>query len=306
MFFFLAGIFRRVMDLCRLRRYDLVFVHRESSPLGSAIFEKIVFLAKRPIIFDFDDSIFLPNFSDANRVLNFLKNPRKVPKIIKLSRLVIAGNDFLKNYACRYNNNTVIIPTSIDTSKYFPVPKGRGQEKEIVIGWIGSSTTVKYISLIQDALYELIDKFSHLRIHIIGGKFKPAHPSIINKEWSLENEISDLRKFDIGIMPIPDDPWSQGKCAFKIIQYMSMGIPAVASPVGMNAQVIKDGENGFLAKEEREWVDRLTRLINDPQLREKIGAAGRKTVQERYSLNSRVGEFLKLIHSVAAKNPENS
>ncbi len=295
--YFLIGLFKRLSDLFKLKEYDIVFIHREASPFRFILFENIAKFLNKYIIFDFDDSIFLHNISDANKLLNFLKNPQKVPRILKLSDLLIAGNSFLKNYATNYNNKIIIIPTVIDTEKYVPKDRIRKDgNAAVIIGWIGSPTTIKYLDLLKDVFEKLIARFDNIKVHIVGGKFGTLiSPSIINKEWELETEVSDLQEFDIGIMPIPDDNWGRGKCAFKIIQYMSVGIPVVASSVGMNKEVVINGINGFLAENNDDWLDKLSQLIRSADLRSKLGAAGRITVENNYSLKSQADNFTNIL-----------
>ncbi|MFH1507286.1 MAG: glycosyltransferase family 4 protein, partial [Candidatus Omnitrophota bacterium] len=261
-FFFTIFSFRRMFDVFCSSGYDLVFIHREVFPLGSFM-ESLLKVFSRKIVYDFDDAIFLPNVSDSNRLVESLKDVTKTEKIIKISNRIIAGNIFLRDYAIRFNNNVSILPTCIDTDKYRPVEEKKPGDS-VVVGWIGSVTTLRYLDILSDVFLKLLEKYSGLKIMIVGGKRNRINsPRIVFKEWRLESEISDLQSFDIGIMPLDNDEWAKGKCAFKVIEYMAVGIPVVASAIGMNSEVIQDGINGFLASTQDEWFKKISLLIDD-------------------------------------------
>jgi glycosyltransferase involved in cell wall biosynthesis len=293
--YFLRGTLSRFIDILTIYHYDAVFIHREAYPIGGAFFENLLAILKKPFIFDFDDAIFLPATSWPNSFIVRYKNPKKLTDILKTSCHVIAGNNYLAGYALRYNSSVSIIPTPIDTNKYFPqAPKSN---KELIIGWIGSITTLNFLNDMKKVFIKLSQQFPQIKFKIVGGSFAiDGLHNIVSKNWSMEDEISDLGSFDIGLMPMPDDEWTRGKCGFKAILYMSMGIPCVCSPIGVNKEIIKDGINGFLAASEEEWLDKLTQLINDANLRQRIGAAGRKTVEENYSLLVNVPRFLEVLN----------
>ncbi|MCX5694997.1 MAG: glycosyltransferase family 4 protein [Candidatus Omnitrophica bacterium] len=300
-FSFTGGMASRVKDIAGLRRFDAVFIHREACPLGTAVLERIVRL-KKPVIFDFDDSIFLPSFTSSNKIMRIFKRPDKTKKILALSSQVIAGNKYLADYALQFNKNVRVIPTCIDTDKYnYPVPKA--EKKKIVIGWIGTYSTNQYLKLLAEVFSELLKEFpDSIEIKLVGCKQDFfTIPGISYKRWSLDTEIDDLRSFDIGLMPIWDDAWTRGKCSFKIIQYMSMGIPVVASAVGMNNEVVVDGKNGFLVNNNKEWNNRLVQLITDPGLRMRMGREGRKTVEEKFSLKVNAPVFYETISGCVKK-----
>ena len=272
---------KRAIVLLASKRFDAVFIHREAYPIGISLLERLFKLVNKKMIFDFDDSIFLskPN----GGLINFLKRNSKVSEIIKLSNCVIAGNNYLRDYALQFNKNVTVLPTCIDTDLYKPFDGYRRAEK-IVIGWIGSRTTADYLLILKNVFGRLLDRFAHLEIKIVGADALNMERRIIKQAWSLDTEVQSLQSFDIGIMPMPDNPWTKGKCAFKIIQYMAVGIPCVASGVGMNIEVIQDGVNGFLAQSEEEWFSKLSMLIEDSKLRNRLGAQGHRTVEQRYSL----------------------
>ena len=293
-FFFLEGVTSRFSDIFQIFRYDAVFIHREAFPLGSCFFESVVKFFKKPIIFDFDDAIFLPFTSPQNNFIEKFKKPEKVAKIIRLSNCVIAGNDYLAEFALRHNRNVSVIPTSVDLDKYYPITRDTG--KKIVIGWIGSITTTDFLKQMRGVFTKLSERFSGVKFKIIGGNFDNGKiSSVICIPWSLEEEVGQLRTFDIGIMPMPDNEWTRGKCGFKAILYMSMAIPSVCSPVGINKEIITDGVNGFLAADEGQWIEKLALLIEDCGLRNKMGVEARKTVEEKYSVKVNAPKFIAVL-----------
>lgn len=297
-YFFLLGTIRLLIDIMQISRYTTVFIHREIYPVGGAFFERILHLLKKTIIFDFDDAIFLSASSLSNNFIERFKKPQKMITIIKLSQAVIAGNSYLADFARQYNLRVSIIPTPIDTEKYFP-NVNMCHAENIVIGWMGSITTLDFLKSMKRVFIKIHQNFEQVKFKIIGGDFAiNGLPSIICKPWSMEEERGDLRTIDIGIMPMPDNEWTRGKCGFKAILYMSMGIPCVCSPVGMNKEIIKDGENGFLVNSEDEWFEKLSFLIKNTEVRRKIGLAGRKTVEEKYSVAANVARFLDILKSV--------
>ncbi|TVQ93899.1 MAG: glycosyltransferase [Bacteroidetes bacterium] len=297
--FLVKSLRQRLKDLKTIKEYDLVFLYREAHMLGITWFEKKIRNKGVKMILDFDDSIWLNDISTGNRHLAFLKKPSKTADIIGLCDACIVGNQFLANYARRYNPNVFVIPTTIDTDYYlhdYQSDKG----KPVCIGWTGSSTTIKHFSLAIPVLREIKQKYGDkVKFRVISDEFHNGQlEDLENIKWNKENEIRDLSVIDIGIMPLPDDEWSQGKCGFKGLQYMALGKPAVMSPVGVNNDIISDGKNGFLAKTHEEWIDILSRLIDDAELRKRIGREGRKTVEERYSFHSQKERYLNIFRKM--------
>ncbi|MBU1911910.1 MAG: glycosyltransferase family 4 protein [Candidatus Omnitrophica bacterium] len=293
--YFIQAVWKRLTDIFCLSGYDVIFIHREACLIGPPVIEWLAYKLRKPIIFDFDDAIFLENFNPVNRLYRFLKFPSKTRAIIKMSKGVIVSNGFLKEYADRYNSNTCIIPTVVDTDRFRIKEKGC-LDKQCVIGWIGSPTTAVYLDIIFPALKELSKKYNFI-FRIIGAG-RPVDISgikIENIEWDLKKEIENFQDIDIGIYPLPDTLWAQGKAAFKAIQYMSVGIPVVASPVGMARELIQDGVNGFLADSAPAWVKKMSILIEQPDLREKIGISGRKTIEAEFSVKANACKFLEVI-----------
>ncbi|HOU36303.1 MAG TPA: glycosyltransferase family 4 protein [Candidatus Omnitrophota bacterium] len=294
--FFIIGTICRLVDVAIIFRYDIVFIHREAYPVGPAVFETILKTLRKPMIFDFDDAIFLAASSRQNFFVERFKCTRKIKDIIGMSSHVIAGNNYLASFARPFNSKVSVIPTVIDTDRYVPVDHPRGDR--IVIGWIGSATTADFLRPMEGVLRAIAERFPQVDFVLVGASEPvPGIERMIVKAWSLPTELQDLASFDIGIMPMPDDPWTRGKCAFKAIIYMGMSIPCVCSAVGTNNEIIDDGVNGFLATSDEEWIEKLSLLIRDPAVRRKVGVAGRKTVEDRYSLKAYADTFVRILAS---------
>ena len=288
----------RIFDIFAALKYDVVFIHRESYPFGPPFIERMLRFFKKRIIFDFDDAIFLPSSSGTNVFIERFNRYGKVPEVIALSDSVITGNRYLADFASKYNENIIVIPTSVDTDKYRPrIQKSEvGIQNKVIIGWIGSKTTSVFLEPMREVFKELLDNYPDLQIKIVGGNFDISGlKRVENIPWSLEKETELLQSFDIGIMPMPDTKWTRGKCAFKAILYMAVGIPCVSSPVGVNTDIIENGVNGFLASGTSEWVDKLSQLIESESLRRKIGENARNTAVEKYSVQIQSSKFLEAI-----------
>jgi len=276
-------------------RYDAIYIHRILFPKG--VFKGLRILGKK-IIFDFDDAIYLATKSRSNNFVERFKSPNKASYIVKISDRIIAGNSLLSDFVKKFNKNVKVIPTCVDTDIYNNNDAGNKRDV-LTIGWIGSATTAEYLNELRGIFIELAKKYPCLNFKIIGGELKiDGLDTITSKKWRLEDEISDLRSIDIGIMPMPDSDWTRGKCGFKALLYMSMQIPCVCSPVGVNKEIIQDGVNGFLALSEREWIDKLSALIENEDLRKRIGRAGRETVEESFSVKVNVPIYLDALTSV--------
>jgi glycosyltransferase involved in cell wall biosynthesis len=288
--------YKRFQDLRSASKYDVVFIQREAFYLGTTFFEKRL-AKKTKVIFDFDDSIWLNNVSDANKNLNFLKNPVKTSEIIKFVHLVVAGNNYLSEYAKQFNSNVKILPTIINTDEYKKVHHDKDQ---ICIGWSGSVTTIQHFEYAIPFLTKIKKKFGDkVYIKVIGdGSYINNNLDIKGLSWNKESEIEDLSEFDIGIMPLPNDEWAKGKCGLKGLQYMALEIPTIMSPVGVNSEIIKDGVNGFLADSIEEWENKLSRLIESEELRSILGKKGRDTVVEKYSTDATKEIFIEYLNEV--------
>jgi glycosyltransferase involved in cell wall biosynthesis len=297
----IKSIFKLCEEVFLKKPSSVVFVQRESFMIGTSIFERL-FSLRSKLIFDFDDSIWLPTISKGNQKLKFLKKSDKIKKIISYSSQVVCGNQYLATYASKYNPNVAIIPSTIDTDRYYI--RQRTESKAITIGWSGSFTTVPHFEFIIPALFKIQTKYGdRINFHMIGVEGYSCNGlNISSMAWNAISEVEDLHFFDIGIMPLPDDEWTRGKCGMKGLQYMAAGIPTIMSPVGVNKEIIQDGVNGFLASTEAEWIDKLTRLIDSADLRERLGLNGRKTVEVKYSVKANAPLYLELFDKVLSRS----
>lgn len=284
--FFILATGRRIRILFETINYDLVFVHRHIFPFGPAVFEYIIkSVFRKKIIYDFDDAIFLPVKTEANSSIAALKfNAIKIRQIIQLSDRVIAGNNYLREFALRYNKNVIVIPTVIETVKYTESILSK-QRNKLVIGWIGSHGTTQYLSEYLDVFMELAEKYNNLEFNFIGYQGQVDHPQFKIYSWSQSEEISLIKQFDIGINPLPDNSFTRGKCGFKIIQYMAAAIPSVVSPVGANRDIVVDGETGYFAKTRAEWFEKLSILSDNKDLRKRMGNAARERAKGKYDVS---------------------
>jgi glycosyltransferase involved in cell wall biosynthesis len=279
---------RRRNDLARITDFDAVFVQKGFFPgLYSGLEQKIA--KRRPLIFDFDDAIWLPR-QGGNPLLRSLHSERKVQKIMECAAAVLAGNEFLADYASRFNRNVTLVPSSLDLSRYPATPP---LHHSTTPGWIGSSSTLPYLKPLAPVFVEL--KITP-RIIAAGDPNTLGFP-VEFRQWTLETELQELSQIGIGLAPLPDTPWERGKCGVKLLQYMACGIPAIASPVGVHNQIIQDGHNGYLARTSEEWIARLRLLLDDVGLRARLGAAGRKTVEENYSLAVAADKIASVLRS---------
>ncbi len=282
-----------------LARYDAVYIYREAFFAGPPLIERRLARAGIPFVIDFDDAVWLPGVSKANRWASAVKFSGKMQEIVRLATVVTVGNEYLAGYAReRGARRVLVIPTTIDTSHHVPVEARL--EGPVTIGWTGSFSTVKYFDLVVPALRRVQDRFgAKVSFALVGdGSYHNAALALRGKPWRLDRELEDLQAFDIGLMPLPDTEWARGKCGFKALQYMGIGIPGVVSPVGVNTSIVHHGVNSLLARGEDEWVDALSRLVTDADLRRSLGAAGRADVVARYSVLSQRARYLELFRSL--------
>lgn len=294
-----AGHLRRAAEVLRGGREDVVFVHR-SAAMGPGLWWERLLARDRPLVYDFDDAIWIRDVSAANRRFAWLKPTSKVDRLAARAELVLAGNEYLADHARRHNDRVVVFPTTIDTDRYRPRAATVGEQ--VVIGWSGSRSTLAHLRTALDALEVVHRRFGdRVRFEVVGDRPLEDSPVPVGfVPWSAAGEVDALHRFDIGIMPLPDTPWTRGKCGCKGLQYMGCAIPAVLSPVGVNRDIVTDGHDGLLASTTDEWVERLSALVSDADLRHRIGAEGRRTVAERYSVDATGDRFVELLRSVGA------
>jgi len=292
---FLRGFFRRTGDLFRLKKYDIIFIHREAAPVGPPFFEWIVSrVFKKYMIYDFDDAIWLPNASENNGKLTMaLKQFDNVRAICRYADKISVGNKFLGNYAKQFNANVVYNPTTIDTDEHHNTTTDHSNHI-FTIGWTGSHSTVQYLDELVPVLRELEKEFN-FELHVICDvppKFQLKSLKFIR--WNKKREIDDLLNFNVGIMPLRDEVWAKGKCGFKALQYMALGIPAVVSDVGVNAEIVDHDINGCVCRTPEDWKFYLSKLMSDPEYLRKLGSRTREKIVANYSLQSNKENFLNL------------
>ncbi|MCB1024404.1 MAG: glycosyltransferase family 4 protein [Acidobacteria bacterium] len=290
------AVFRRRKQVRDVSKYDVVYLFRTASMIGPARIERSLSKSGIPLIYDFDDAIYLTNTSNANRRFGWLKFAGKTAEICKLSDAVTVGNSHLAKFANKYNENVYVVPTSIDTDRYQPKEGKANETSQIVIGWTGSSTSQYHLEAFEPVLAELMKRRSNIEIRVISDR-EPSFTRVPYswREWSSEAEIDLTAEIDIGIMPTPDDEWSRGKCAAKALQYMALGIPAICTDMGANRDVIDHGVNGFLASTEEQWLECFDKLIDDKELRRKMGVNARKTVVDSYSMTRSAKLFADVV-----------
>jgi len=296
------AFFKRFLLMFQLKSYAIVFIHREASPVGPPVFEWIIArVLKKKIIYDFDDAIWLENTSQSNKLISGIKKHSKVVSICRWSTVILCGNHYLMNFAKKYNNDVKYMPTTIDLKNGHNQLKQHKRKEKIVLGWTGTHSTIKYLYEIEDVLFELQKKYD-VEVNIISNKepvFKKLNFNYI--PWEKEKEIEDLLSFDIGIMPLLDNEWAKGKCGFKALQYMALGIPAVVSPVGVNVEIIRDGINGYIVNDDVDWLDKISRLIEIEGVRKEIGLEGHKTILSKYSVEVNKKKYLEWIDNLFKK-----
>ena len=281
--------------------YDLVFVQKGITLSNFRGLEKLI-PSSRPLIFDVDDTVFGKNLMEYRLSwLRVLQDSDQTVKLARRASAVIAGNTYLKKLALGYNKNVFVVSTPVDTARIFPKRNPAGQSKT-VIGWLGVPGGLMYFPLIAEALQKLSARYP-LTLRLVsrfnGERFSIPGVNIEYVDWDYSREVPDLQSFDIGIAPLAEDDWTQGKCALKLLQYMAAGLPAVASRSGMNSEVIEDGVDGFLAQGTEEWTEKLSRLVEDVSLRKKIGEGARQKVERQYSLEQNARRLSEILFEVA-------
>ena len=284
----------RLSDLCGQSNYDIVMLHCELIPLMPGWIERA--LIRKPYIYDFDDAFYLKyqigRLAMARPLLG-----RKFDTVMAGAAAITAGNHVLAEYAGQKNLNTQYFPTVVDTARYFPQPNKRGGDI-FTVGWIGSPSTATYLAELEGPL-STIGKEGEVRFIVIGGK-APCVPNVtvIELAWAENTELDLINSFDVGVMPLLDDEWARGKCAFKLIQYMACAVPVIASPVGANVEVI-NGACGLMASTPQEWENALRTLRDQPEKRRHMGQAGRERVISNYSLHQNLPVLANIIQTTA-------
>ncbi len=295
---------RRLRLLADLSSYDAVFVYREAALLGPEILERWVVGRGLPLIYGLDDPLFVPYHSPANGALSRLKFPGKVARVCSLASAVIVNGPPLRSFAASHNTNVWVVPNLVDGSTYYPHTRPAATPPRL--GWIGSPSTVANLDVLAEPLGRLARRVP-FDLDVIG-----ATPTAVrgvactSKPWSAATEVDDLRRFDVGLLPLGHNPWNPWKFNFKLAQYMALGIPPVCTPMGSNAKLVEHGVTGWLAATPDEWVRYLEALITDDELRQRMGAAAADFAHRHFTLAANedniVGAFRSALASVPARH----
>lgn len=293
----LGAGFARLVDLWHQDEYDAVILHCELFPLMPGWMERA--LIRKPYIYDYDDAFHLKYRSGPLGMARPLLG-RKFDTVMAGAAEVTAGNQVLADYARLHNPNTRYLPTVVDTARYLPQPAKRGGQV-FTVGWIGSPSTTPYLSELVAPL-SAIGQEGPVQFIVIGGK-APVVPNVtvVELDWDEDTELDLINSFDVGVMPLPDDGWARGKCAFKLIQYMACAVPVIASPVGANVDVV-NAECGLLASTPQEWTDAFRLLRDHPATRAKMGEVGRERVVQHYSLHQNLPVLASAICKITGKS----
>lgn len=290
---------RRWMQRHEAKRFDGAIVVHEASTIGGAWFERYLARAGVPFIYDFDDPLWVTSVEFGDWVTGLWRGPGKFEEITRLASHVSVGNDYLANWARRFNPHVSIVRTSIDLATYH-VPAERRRHEPFTIEWSGQAgASMRFLESVRPAIEEL-GRSLRVKLRVISTEAPRPYEHVETEfvPWRAESEAPDLADADVGIMPLPDVPSTRGKCGLKALQYMAVGVPAVVSPVGINTEIVRDGENGLLASMHEEWVTALRTLAENEPLRQRFAAAARRTVESRYTAEHSARDFAHAIRAM--------
>lgn len=292
---------RRAIDLARQPAPDLWWIEKELWPFAPAWLETLL-LSRRPYALDFDDAIF-HNYDRHRLALVRRGWGQKVDRLMAGAALVTAGNAYLAERARAAGARRVeIVPTVVDLDLYpLRTPGGADDGGPIDITWIGSPATVGYLQLLAEPLRQLTARHPVRLVVIGGGEIRLPGADVVIRPWSAATEAADLARCHIGVMPLVDSPWERGKCGYKLIQYMACALPVIASPVGVNCEIVREGVNGLLAASDGQWLDALERLVADDALRRRMGRAGREIAEREYSVQAVSPRLAALLREAARR-----
>ena len=298
----IGAVLRRWTVLRHLDDWDVVFLHREAMIIGPALLEPLV-ARRRPVVFDFDDAIWMPRANPMNPIARFLKFQGKTAAITRMTTAVIAGNKYLASWARSFNPRVHVVPSTIETTGDYARQKTHHETNRPIIGWSGSYSTIQYLAGIRPMLQALRKSMDFtLRVICNGPPVRWPELDLEWRQWSSASEVADLVDFDVGLMPQPDDAWTRGKCGMKALQYMALGIPPVASRNGVLPEIIADGRNGRLADTPETWLTCLKSLAADWESRAAMGAEARRTVEDRFSAAFHAPRVAEIVRGVALRS----
>lgn len=292
----LGAYLKRIASMLESHRFDLVWIEKEALPWLPAWLERML-LAQVPYVVDFDDAVFhnydLHRLALVRGILG-----QRIERVLTGARLATCGNNYLAQRAGDAGA-VALLPTVIDLDRYDAPVDRAGRVPRIV--WIGSPSTVQYVARLAAPLAALARRFP-FTLRVIGGSIALPGVDVECTPWTEETEVAAIAQCDIGIMPLKDSPWERGKCGYKLIQYMACGLPVVASPVGVNVDIVREGVNGLLADADADWETQLARLLGDAALRERMGRAGRVIVEQQYSVQAVAGQLANHLRNAEKKN----
>ena len=290
---FPKGFLKKLSIFKSARNFDILFIQRKRFSIP---WLKYIRKNAKKIVYDFDDSVMNRNSKAINPESKI--RVRMFKNMINISDHVIAGNEYLKDNTLPYTKNITIIPSPIDMTSYTQKEYSENNDT-LTLGWIGATGSIHYMEKMKPIFEALGKKHDNLRLRIVCDVFFDCKNITVDKKnWSEKDEVEDIKSFDIGLMPLMDDPWSHGKCGLKILQCLAVGVPVVCSPVGINKEIVEDGVHGLLARTPEEWIEKIEILINDHKLRERMGIEGRKKVIEHYSLDTNAPRMLKIFQQL--------
>lgn len=295
------AVLRRLRCLARWRHYDVIYLQREMLPFGPPWIERWMKRRGAVMAFDYDDALFIGKPSRYNRLASLLRAPGKVRETLGLVDLVVAGNDWLRDQAIAEGGRAVTLEVAEDTRRFDGIRRDPGQP--VVIGWLGSTSTVKYLRLIEPVLRELAARHPTLRFELMGGgEFAMEGVPWKLLPWSLEGEVEALGRWHIGLMPLPDEDWARGKSGGKARTYMAAGVVPVCQAIGYNLQLVEHGRTGMLCHGPDDWKDALERLIGDAHLRQAMARAAREEVARRFAPELIAAQLAGLLRDLAGKH----
>jgi len=307
-FYTCCGYLHRTMDIFRLRRYDIVYVHLWVTPLGFPFYEWLVKRFSRAMVYDIDDMIFLGHSSQANHMLQNLKGRKKMSYLMKSANHVITSTPALEEFARKYNNQVSDIPTTLQVDRFTPKTNYEIKD-ELILGHSGSHSTSKYLKSIEPVFEKLLQSGIKFKVLVTGDAdfcFSNREIPVESKAWFAEDEASDLLQMDVGLYPLTDEPWVYGKRGGKALLYMAAGLPVIATAIGTNSETFSDGNTALLVKvnDVDGWVDAITKLSADESLRRRLGTAARNAVHAQFSVAANKDKYLKVLNQAITKQTQ--
>ncbi len=283
------SLFRRLVE------YDLVIIARK---LFCWLELSYIRRVTKRLVFDLDDALMYAD-RPCSRLLPSWR-ARLFHRTVRQVDHVVCGNEYLRQQTAKAREATTVIETPVDLKRYRLRPDLPSDK--VVMGWIGSASSSRYLEAKLPLLDQILRRYENVSLKVVSNK-AVSYPGmdITNKSWSERDELADLQSFDIGLMPLPDDKWTRGKCGFKILQYFAVGTPAVASPVGINSQIVEDSVSGFLPSSDQQWLECIGQLIQNRDLRRSMGLSGRRRVEQRYSTDLLTPKYLEIFGRLMEK-----